>query len=222
MGSKLNQIHTLPPCIRLSMLRSPQRLRAEAPSILAHRATPRIVRLSSTSTTALSADRTIQPLVPPPREGSGPLLSRRPDRALPDLPAPTSIWLKTLPIFILIVTFSSLAIFNYEKSSSSTVNSILYALRTNIHARQLLGDEIYFASKVPWISGQLSPMQGTINISFWVKGTKGAAKTKFVALKRRGGFFETVEWSLRTEDGREVQLLEREGTRDPLEAQRFD
>jgi cytochrome c oxidase assembly factor 1 len=174
------------------------------------------------STSASTTDRIIRPLVPPPREGSGPLLSRRPDRALPDLPAGISVWLKTLPIFILIISLSSLAIFNYEKSSSSTVNSILYALRTNAHARELLGDEIYFASKVPWISGALSPMQGTIDISFWVKGTKGTAKTKFVALKRRGGFFETMEWSLWTEDGRELQLLEQEGTKDPLQGQSFD
>jgi cytochrome c oxidase assembly factor 1 len=141
---------------------------------------------------------------------------------LPDVPAGISVWLKTLPIFVLLITLSSLAIFNYEKSTSSTVNSILYALRTNVHARDLLGDEIYFASKVPWISGELSPMQGVINIRFRVKGTKGAAETKFVAVKRRGGFFETLEWSLRGDDGTEVQLLEKEGTRDPLEGQRLD
>ncbi|OQV01377.1 hypothetical protein CLAIMM_06749 [Cladophialophora immunda] len=177
----------------------------------------------SPSTPHISADRIVRPLVPPPREGSGPLLSRRPDRALPELTRPISIWLKTLPVFIVLVTVSSLAIFNYEKSSSSTVNSILYALRTNEHVRELLGDEIYFASKLPWISGELSPMQGTIDISFWVKGTRGKAKTKFVSLRKsRGGFFETLEWSLQMEDGTMVQLLEKEGTRDPLEGQRFD
>src|ERR1700761_257026 len=200
---RLKQLHSLPLPIRHSILRFPHL--QEAPSILTLR---NLSRSSSTTTSTSHAhsaqrvtpDRLIRPLVPPPREGSGPLLSRRPDRALPDLPAPTSIWLKTLPIFVLLVTLSSLAIFNYEKSSSSTVSSILYALRTNEHARNVLGDEIYFASKVPWISGELSPRQGTINISFWVKGTKGAAKTKFVAVKQRGGFFETLEWSLRGED----------------------
>ncbi|OAP60951.1 hypothetical protein AYL99_05953 [Fonsecaea erecta] len=177
----------------------------------------------STSTPHVAADRIVRPLVPPPREGSGPLLSRRPDRALPELPRPISVWLKTLPVFIVLVTVASLAIFNYEKSSSSTVNSILYALRTNEHARELLGDEIYFASQVPWISGELSPLQGVIDISFWVKGTRGKAKTKFVSLRRgRGGFFETLEWSLQMEDGTVVQLLEKEGTRDPLAGQRFD
>ena len=216
----LNHLHSLPLSIRHSILR-PQLFRNEAPSDLTFRTLPTTSRLSSTSTATSPADRIIRPLVPPPRAGSGPLLARRPDRELPDLPAGISVWLKTLPIFILVITLSSLAIFNFEKSSSSTVNSILYALRTNDHARELLGDEIYFASKVPWISGSLSPMQGIIDISFSVKGTKGAAKTKFVALKRRGGFFETMEWSLLTEDGRELQLLAQEGTRDPLEGQIF-
>lgn len=164
--------------------------------------------------------------MPPPREGSGPLLSRRADRALPDLPRPlVSVWLKTLPLFVFLVTVSSLAIFNYEKSTSSTVSSILYALRTNTHARDLLGDEIYFASQVPWIRGELAPMQGVIDISFKVKGTKGTATTKFVSVrsKARGGYFETVEWSLKMDgSGEVVQLLEEEGAKDPLEGTRFD
>ncbi|OCT51630.1 Cytochrome c oxidase assembly protein 1 [Cladophialophora carrionii] len=223
----LKQLQSLPPSLRQSILRAHHLRDAPLlpiPSTLIPRTLSRSSSSSSSPSTSPNADpgRIIRPLVPPPREGSGPLLSRRPDRALPDLPAGISVWLKTLPIFVLLITVSSLAIFNYEKSTSSTVNSILYALRTNIHARDLLGDEIYFASKLPWISGELSPMQGVINIRFRVKGTKGVAETKFVAVKRRGGFFETLEWSLRGDDGTEVQLLEKEGTTDPLEGQRLD
>lgn len=180
-----------------------------------------------TSTSASSPDqqRIVRPLVPPPREGSGPLLSRRPDRALPNI-SRTSIWIKTLPVFVALIGLSSLAIFNYQKSSSSTVNSILYALRTNPHARELLGDEIYFASQVPWIRGELSPMQGTIDITFWVKGTKGTAQTKFVSIRKKGAeFFETLEWSLQSPgaDGQSqtIQLLEMEGTRDPIAGQKI-
>jgi Cytochrome oxidase complex assembly protein 1 len=69
------------------------------------------------------------------------------------------------------------------------VNSILYALRTNDTSRQILGDEIYFASKVPWISGELNQLHGKIDISFWVKGKKGKGKVRFVSVrKRRDGF----------------------------------
>jgi len=99
------------------------------------------------------------------------------------------IWLKTLPLFIALIAASALAIFNYQKSSSSTVNSILYALRTNDTSREMLGDEIYFASKVPWISGELNQLHGKIDITFWVKGNKGRGKVRFVSVrKRRDGF----------------------------------
>jgi cytochrome c oxidase assembly factor 1 len=145
-------------------------------------------------------------------------MSRRSDRALPSLTnTPLRTWLKTLPLFILAITLSSLAIFNYQKSSSSTINSILYALRTNQQARELLGDEIYFASKVPWIRGELNQLHGRIDVRFWVKGTKAQGETRFKSeRKRRDGFFETSDWSLFLEDGRVVQLLDAEGARDPL------
>jgi cytochrome c oxidase assembly factor 1 len=145
-------------------------------------------------------------------------MSRRSDRALPSLTnTPLRTWLKTLPLFILAITLSSLAIFNYQKSSSSTVTSILYALRTNPQARELLGDEIYFASKVPWIRGELNQLHGRIDVRFWVKGTKTQGETRFKSeRKRRDGLFETSDWSLCLADGRVVQLLDTEGARDPL------
>ena len=150
-----------------------------------------------------------EPLIPAPKEGAGPLLSRQSNRELPDISSGRNTWLYTLPIFTLIITASALAFFNYQKASSSTVSSILYALRTNPAARELLGDEIYFASNVPWISGEMSQLQGNIDITFWVKGTKGVAKTRFVATRKgKRGIFATEQWSLSTEDGRVLQLLE--------------
>ena len=122
--------------------------------------------------------------IPAPNESSGPLLSRLPTRSLPPLEK-SRTWLKTLPAFAIVIALSSLAIFNYQKSSSSTVNSILYALRTNETAREVLGDEIYFASKVPWISGELNPLQGRIDISFWVKGRHGIGKVRFVSARKK-------------------------------------
>jgi cytochrome c oxidase assembly factor 1 len=42
---------------------------------------------------------------------------------------------------------------------------------------------------VPWIRGELNPMQGRIDISFWVKGRRGIGRVKFVSMKkRRSGF----------------------------------
>jgi cytochrome c oxidase assembly factor 1 len=142
-----------------------------------------------------AAPRTRPSYISAPTETSGPLLSRRPDRELPSLKR-SYIWLKTVPMFIALIAASALAIFNYQKSSSSTVNSILYALRTNDTSRQMLGDEIYFATKVPWISGELNQLHGKIDISFWVKGNKAKGKVRFVSVrKRRAGF---VSFATRT------------------------
>ncbi|GAB7345421.1 hypothetical protein MBLNU457_3759t1 [Dothideomycetes sp. NU457] len=137
-----------------------------------------------------------------PKEGSGPLMERRGDRELPSI-ASSRRWLRTLPVFGVIMVASTLAIFNYQKSNSSVVSSTLYALRTNQQARDILGDEVYFASKMPWISGELNQLHGRIDIQFWVKGTKGKALMRFQSVRKtRMGYFETTEWSLKTEDGR--------------------
>lgn len=118
-------------------------------------------------------------LIAAPRPGSGPLMERRADRALPTLTSGYGRWLRTLPIFAVIMVASTLGIFNYQKQSSSVVSSTLYALRTNAQAREILGDEVYFASQIPWIRGEINQLHGKINISFWVKGTKGKGLMKF-------------------------------------------
>ena len=117
-------------------------------------------------------------LVAPPGPNSGPLLSRRADRELPSVSSHRR-WVRTLPLFAVIVVGSAMGIFNYQKSSSSVVTSTLYALRTSPEARELLGDEIYFAHRIPWISGEMNQLHGRINISFWVKGTKAKGKMRF-------------------------------------------
>ena len=164
---------------------------------------------------------------------------RRADRALPTITPSYRIWLRTAPIFVAIVTISALGIFNYQKSSSSVVAATLYALRTSDIGRRELGDEIYFRDMWPWIWGEMNQLHGRVNISFGVKGTKGKGLMRFKSERSgRMGYvcfcrfelsisctnsntnprlskFQTKEWSLQTEDGRIVTLLD-EGREDPL------
>ncbi|KAI9773929.1 MAG: hypothetical protein M1840_006155 [Geoglossum simile] len=154
-------------------------------------------------------------LVAAPKASDGPLLERRADRQLPDIKG--NAWLRTVPIFLLIVGASTLAIFNYQKSSSSVVTSTLYALRTNAHARKVLGDEIYFKHKMPWIWGHINQMHGKIDIEFSVKGGNGEGVMRFKSERRtRMGYFETLEWTLETPDGQKVSLLNSQGL-DPFQ-----
>ncbi|KAJ9221598.1 hypothetical protein DTO169C6_6101 [Paecilomyces variotii] len=156
-------------------------------------------------------------LIPAPSANSGPLMDRRPDRALPEVNSGRG-WKRTLPIFAVVVGAAMLGIFNYQKSSSSVVSSTLYALRTSPQAREILGDEIYFASKIPWISGTMDQLHGRIDITYWVKGTKGEGKMRFRSIRPdRMSYFRTQEWSLETKDGTVVQLLN-ENEEDPFKA----
>ncbi|CAF9904712.1 MAG: hypothetical protein HETSPECPRED_004763 [Heterodermia speciosa] len=126
------------------------------------------------------------------------------------------IWIRTLPPFFVIIIASALAIFNYQKSSSSIVNATLYALRTSEEGRKILGDEIYFRDKFPWIWGEMNQLHGRIDITFAVKGTMGKGMMRFKSIRKtRMGFFETQEWSLETEDGRVIHLLDENRT-DPF------
>ncbi|ROT40250.1 DUF1783-domain-containing protein [Sodiomyces alkalinus F11] len=136
-------------------------------------------------------------------------MERRADRDLPDLASTKFRWSRSLPIFILIVAASSLAIFNYQKSSSPIVSSTLYSLRVSPRAREILGDKIYFKHQIPWISGEMNQLHGRINISFPVKGTRGEAIMRFQSYRlSHKGMFETTEWSLETPDGHKIDLLD--------------
>jgi cytochrome c oxidase assembly factor 1 len=118
-------------------------------------------------------------------------------------------WARTFPIFVVIIAVSSLAIFNYQKSSSPVVSSTLYALRVSPKARDLLGDEVYFKHQIPWISGEMNQLHGRIDISFSVKGSKSEAVMRFSSFRTsHKGLFETTEWSLEMPDGRKIDLLD--------------
>ncbi|KAK0651281.1 cytochrome oxidase complex assembly protein 1-domain-containing protein, partial [Cercophora newfieldiana] len=173
---------------------------------------PRTTPQTATTTATRTQTRT---LIAAPKPGSGPLLERRSDRALPDVQSRPP-WRRSLPIFTLLVAAASLAIFNYQKSSSPVTAGTLYALRMSPKARAVLGDNIYFDQQIPWIRGGMNQVQGRIDIKFAVRGTKGTGVMRFVSHRPTPrGVFETTEWTLETEDGRKIDLLE-EG--DPFKA----
>ncbi|KAB2575127.1 Cytochrome oxidase assembly-1 [Lasiodiplodia theobromae] len=151
-------------------------------------------------------------LIAAPKPGSGPLMTRRADRELPSVSTNSWRWTLTLPLFGVILAGSTAAIFNYQKQSSSVVESTMYALRTHPAAREALGGEIYFASRMPWISGTIDQLHGRIDISYGVKGRSGKGVMRFRSERlKRMGYFETLEWSLITDDGKTIQLLDVNG-----------
>ncbi|KAJ6024450.1 Cytochrome oxidase assembly protein 1 [Penicillium herquei] len=165
----------------------------------------------------LSRNAPRRTMIPAPGPNAGPLMERRADRELPNINT-NRRWMRTFPLFAVAVGAAMFGIFNYQKSSSSVVSSTLYALRTSSQAREILGDEIYFAQQIPWISGEMNQLHGRIDISFWVKGTKTTGKMRFKSVRPdRMSYFRTEEWSLETEDGTVVQLLDKDT--DPFQQQ---
>ncbi|RQM05284.1 hypothetical protein DH86_00001835, partial [Scytalidium sp. 3C] len=120
-------------------------------------------------------------LVAAPKAGDGPLMERRPDRELPDVRQGGMRWALSIPIFLVVLVSSTLAIFNYQKSSSSVVAATLYALRTSPKAREVLGDNIYYAHQIPWIWGEMNQLHGKIDIQFEVKGTNTSGTMRFAS-----------------------------------------
>ncbi|KAM3526933.1 hypothetical protein NHJ13051_003204 [Beauveria bassiana] len=187
-----------------------------AASMLRQRLAASLLRAEQTTTTTSSRsclrNRHAQQKrwnTPAPKAGDGPLMARRADRELPDISQVGFRWGRTLPLFAVLVAASSFAIFNYQKSSSPVISSTLYALRTSARARAVLGDEIYFKHQIPWIGGEMNQMQGRIDITFSVRGSKGTALMRFTSRRPTSrSLFETSEWSLRTEDGTWIDLLE--------------
>ncbi|KAF8248283.1 DUF1783-domain-containing protein [Wilcoxina mikolae CBS 423.85] len=119
-----------------------------------------------------------------PRTGGNPFIERQANRALPDVESTRRFNLLTIPVFLVAVTGSCLAIFNYQKSSSSVVASTLYALRVHPQARALLGDEIQFKHHFPIIWGELNQLHGNIDINYTVKGTKGEGTMRFKSTRK--------------------------------------
>jgi cytochrome c oxidase assembly factor 1 len=55
----------------------------------------------------------------------------------------------------------------------------------------------------------MNQLHGRIDVWFDVKGSKGKATMRFASFRKTPrGMFETTEWSLKTEDGEWVDLLE--------------
>ncbi|POR38073.1 Cytochrome c oxidase assembly factor 1, partial [Tolypocladium paradoxum] len=132
------------------------------------------------------------------------------DRAPADVKQARFRWGRSLPVFLALVAVSSLAIFNYQKTSSPVVASALYALRTSPRARALLGDDVYFKHQIPWVRGTMNQMQGRVDICFAVRGTRASATMRFASRRPSSrALFETTEWSLVMDGtGEWVDLLE--------------
>lgn len=124
------------------------------------------------------------------------------DRELPDPFADKKqnrryFWVYSVGVFVLCAL-----IFNYEKTRSPIINSVLYCLRRSEAAKSRLGANIGFSSSWPWVWGPLNTVKGDIDVEFGVKGDKGRATLRLKATRTlRLVPFDIHHFTLETEDG---------------------
>ncbi|CDO73640.1 hypothetical protein BN946_scf185014.g110 [Trametes cinnabarina] len=101
---------------------------------------------------------------------------------------------------------------NQEKLSSSIMQQIMTTVRESPELREVLGEAIrpepvWWMNGDPWISGAIHIPGGNIDLSFRVKGHKGAGTLYFTSIRReKGQPFEILRFKVIADDGREVNI----------------
>ncbi|KAN0111750.1 Cytochrome oxidase complex assembly protein 1 domain containing protein [Russula decolorans] len=96
---------------------------------------------------------------------------------------------------------------NQERLCSSAMRRVLGELRESEDVRTVLGDAVrpeptWYLNGSPWVSGSVKMLQGNIDVSFRVKGHKGAGTVYFTSIRReRGGPFTTLRFKVIADDG---------------------
>ncbi|KIK70076.1 hypothetical protein GYMLUDRAFT_151629 [Collybiopsis luxurians FD-317 M1] len=103
---------------------------------------------------------------------------------------------------------------NQEKISSSVVKQIMRELREDPQLREALGDAIrmqgeWWLNGDPRIIGSISTMQGNIDVSFRIKGSKGAGTVYFTSIRREKGIpFEILRFKVIADDGTVISKVQ--------------
>jgi len=96
---------------------------------------------------------------------------------------------------------------NQERLSSSAMRRVLSDLRDSEDVRAVLGNAVrpeptWYLNGSPWVHGSVKMLQGNIDISFRVKGDKGAGTVYFTSIRRaRGDLFRTLRFKIIADDG---------------------
>jgi len=101
---------------------------------------------------------------------------------------------------------------NTERMSSSLVQRILTILRGDLEVHEVLGDAVRFEptwwlNGDPWISGSVAMMKGRNDVSFRVKGHKGAGTVYFTSIRKtKNEPFTTLRFKVIADNGSVIQL----------------
>ncbi|CAL1705506.1 unnamed protein product [Somion occarium] len=106
---------------------------------------------------------------------------------------------------------------NQEKLASSVFKQIVATIKDDSELQAVLGDAIrpepaWWLNGEPWISGGVHLMQGSVDLSFRVKGPKGAGTLYFTSIRKaKGEPFTILRFKVITDDGQIVHIRTRSG-----------
>lgn len=179
------------------MMSFPLGLRCLRTRALRFPATRSILTAARTNSTVAA---TTEPTKIPPRQVNV-------DRELPDPFAAKKLNRKYMWVYAIGVTVACALIFNYEKTGSPIVNSVMYCLRRSDLARENLGANIGFQSAWPWIWGTLNAVKGEIDIEYRVKGETACGTLRLKASRESKLVpFDVKHFELVMDDGRVLNL----------------
>lgn len=101
---------------------------------------------------------------------------------------------------------------NETKATSTVVKHILRTTAKDASLRQLLGDEItpkpeWWLNGRPRIRGEPNQLQGNIDLSMRLRGSRGAGTLHFTSIRKaRGTPYEILRFRVITDDGRVVEV----------------
>ncbi|KAG7087646.1 hypothetical protein E1B28_013594 [Marasmius oreades] len=101
---------------------------------------------------------------------------------------------------------------NQEKITSSVFKQVMRTIRNDSKVYEMLGDAIrpqseWWLNGDPNIKGQISTMQGNVDMSFRVKGSKGSGTVYFTSIRREKGVpFTILRFKVIGDDGSVIHI----------------
>ncbi|KAF8876122.1 cytochrome oxidase complex assembly protein 1-domain-containing protein [Gymnopilus junonius] len=101
---------------------------------------------------------------------------------------------------------------NQEKLSSSVFRSIVRALRADHQLQEVLGEAIrpqpeWYLNGDAHVKGKINQLQGNIDVSFRVRGSKGSGTLYFTSIrKEKGAPFTVLRFRVICDDGTIVNI----------------
>ncbi|KAG6915824.1 hypothetical protein DXG01_009657 [Tephrocybe rancida] len=96
---------------------------------------------------------------------------------------------------------------NQEKISSSVVRQIMRSVRDDARLKEVVGDAIrpqpeWWLNGDPVIHGKISQLQGNVDVSFRIKGSKGFGTLYFTSIRKDKGLpFTILRFKVICDDG---------------------